>query len=38
MQDQVVDYNREGQEQAARDSRDIEVVMMAAVAADGSGR
>ncbi len=38
MKDWAADYNREGQEQVARDSRDSGVVMMAAVVEDSRGR
>ncbi len=39
MQDQVADYNREGQEWAAREGGDSRVVMMAVAVEDGgSGR
>ncbi len=37
MQDWVVDYSREGQEQAAKDSRDSKVAMMAVAVEDGGG-
>ncbi len=37
MQDRVADYDGEGQEQAARESGDSGVAMMAAVAKDGGG-
>jgi hypothetical protein len=38
MQDWVANYNREGQEQVARDGRDSGVAMMAAAGEDGSTR
>jgi hypothetical protein len=38
MQDWVVDYNREGQEQAARVGRDSGVAMIAEAVEDGGGR
>ncbi len=38
MQDQVVNYNREGQEWAAREGGDSEVAMLAAAAEDGASR
>ncbi len=37
MQDWVADYDREGQERAAREDRDSRVAMMAAAAEHGGG-
>jgi hypothetical protein len=38
MQDWVVDYKGEGQEQVAREGRDSGVAMMAAAAEDGGSK